>query len=507
MSPADVLLQPIFNPVGGYASYIVPAAFVLILQQTLLIGAAMLTGTALAAGGGAFAGVLGRGIAHLTIYLPALALYLIVLPRIYGFSTLGHPAADLGARDRLLAGDELHGTGRRGLVHAAGERDHPPAGDQPAAVLHRRLRLAARGDPRSRPRASGGMFPADSAIDGLVRINQLGAGIWEVAHDWLGLWCLALGYFALAVISAFAVKRGQRHAKARRAAIVAIALVLVAGVCGLSDASSRIAGRTIVGVVRATEIRVEPEVNGQLVSIEVEKGATVHAGDVLARLSAVELTAQADQARAALGVGNRKPQQRLCRCASRTGRLSEGRDRQGERPARLCAGAAHQDQHAGAPELRVPAVARPGRERRRQRARPMWREAQANYDAAVAGPTREERAIADAQVQAAAAAVTVLERRLDKMVLRAPADGMVSVIAAEVGENVRAGQPILMVEAAGKQWLSFNVREDHLHRLAMGKTASVMRNGADGAIKAVITELRPLGAVRDLAGRTRHRRS
>jgi len=88
LSPADVLLQPIFNPVGGYASYVVPAAFVLILQQTLLIGAAMLTGTALAKGGGVFAGVLGRGIAHLTIYLPALALYLIVLPRIYGFSTL-----------------------------------------------------------------------------------------------------------------------------------------------------------------------------------------------------------------------------------------------------------------------------------------------------------------------------------------------------------------------------------------------------------------------------------
>ena len=75
---------------GGYASYIVPAAFLLIMQQTLLIGAAMLTGTALAKDGGAFAGVFGRGIAHLTIYLPALALYLIVLPRIYGFSTLGH---------------------------------------------------------------------------------------------------------------------------------------------------------------------------------------------------------------------------------------------------------------------------------------------------------------------------------------------------------------------------------------------------------------------------------
>src|SRR6516165_5712170 len=91
-TPAEVLLQPIFNPVGGYASFIVPAAFVLLLQQMLLIGASMLTVVALTQPrGGAFATVLGRGIAHLTIYLPALALYFIVLPRVYGFSTLGHP--------------------------------------------------------------------------------------------------------------------------------------------------------------------------------------------------------------------------------------------------------------------------------------------------------------------------------------------------------------------------------------------------------------------------------
>jgi HlyD family secretion protein len=66
------------------------------------------------------------------------------------------------------------------------------------------------------------------------------------------------------------------------------------------------------------------------------------------------------------------------------------------------------------------------------------------------------------------------------MILRAPANGVVSVIVAEVGENVRAGQPILMVEAAGEQWLSFNAREDHLSGLAVGETVSVMRNGADG---------------------------
>jgi len=37
------------------------------------------------------------------------------------------------------------------------------------------------------------------------------------------------------------------------------------------------------------------------------------------------------------------------------------------------------------------------------------------------------------------------------------------------------------------------VLEDLLGGLTVGKAVSVMRNGADGAIKAVITELRPLG--------------
>src|SRR5262249_43344517 len=87
--------------------------------------------------------------------------------------------------------------------------------------------------------------------------------------------------------------------KARRAAMVAIPLVLVAGALIYSARRSD-SSATIVGVVRATEVRVEPEVNGQLMSIAVEKGAHVRAGDVLAKLSAVELTAQLDQARAAL---------------------------------------------------------------------------------------------------------------------------------------------------------------------------------------------------------------
>jgi ABC-2 type transport system permease protein len=212
LSPADVLLQPIFNPVGGYASYVVPAAFVLILQQTLLIGAAMLTGTALAKGGGAFAGVLGRGIAHLTIYLPALALYLIVLPRVYGFSTLGHlPQLFALAAVFLLA------TSFMGQAVGAWFTRPENATILLLATSLPQFFMAGFAWPREAipdvALAFGRIFPADSAIDGLVRINQLGAGIWEVAHDWFALWCLALAYFALAVISAFAVKRGRGHAQ------------------------------------------------------------------------------------------------------------------------------------------------------------------------------------------------------------------------------------------------------------------------------------------------------
>jgi multidrug resistance efflux pump len=43
------------------------------------------------------------------------------------------------------------------------------------------------------------------------------------------------------------------------------------------------------------------------------------------------------------------------------------------------------------------------------------------------GPTAEQRGIANAQVQAAAATLAVLERRLDKTMVRAPANGIVTV--------------------------------------------------------------------------------
>jgi ABC-2 type transport system permease protein len=208
-SPVNILLQPIFNPVGGYANYVVPAAFVLILQQTLLMGAAMLTaGTSLR--GSALTSVLGRGIAHLTLYLPAIALYFLVLPRIYGFSALGNPV-----QWGLLAALLVLATSFMGQMTGSWfKRPETPTLIFLATSLPQFF-LTGFSWPREAipdvALAAGRIFPADMAIDGIVRINQLGAHLWDVAHDWLGLWILTLVYFTLAVISTHLLRRKHVH--------------------------------------------------------------------------------------------------------------------------------------------------------------------------------------------------------------------------------------------------------------------------------------------------------
>jgi ABC-2 type transport system permease protein len=209
--PADVLMQPIFNPVGGYASYVVPAAFVLILQQMLLIGSAMLTVDAVVqAGSGAFASVLGRGIAHLTIYLPALLLYFFVLPRFYGFSTLGQPLQLLALASVFVLATSFMGQ----AVGAWFKRPETPTliflGTSLPQFFLTGFSWPREAIPKDALEA-GYVFPSVFAIDGMVRIDQLGANLWEVARDWRGLWMLAVIYFALAVISAHLARRRRLH--------------------------------------------------------------------------------------------------------------------------------------------------------------------------------------------------------------------------------------------------------------------------------------------------------
>jgi HlyD family secretion protein len=276
----------------------------------------------------------------------------------------------------------------------------------------------------------------------------------------------------------------------RRQAVLGLVLIAL-GIGGYVLWRSK-ENATLIGVVRTTEIRVAPEVGGQLVTINVQKGDHVKAGDVVAQLSAIELSASVVQARAARDQASAQRDNvfagvRAEEVASLASAIDKAKSRLDYAQSELARKAQLVPSNAASQQDLDQAQADAAT------ARADVADAQANHAAAVAGPTREERAIADAQVKAAARAVEVLERRLDKTTLRAPADGIVTVVVAEVGENLTAGQPVLAIAATGKQWLSFNVREDMLHGLTVGDKVEVVRAGEEPR-PATVTELTPLGS-------------
>ena len=160
----------------------------------------------------------------------------------------------------------------------------------------------------------------------------------------------------------------------------------------------------VVGIVRATEIRVAPEVGGQVAAIKVRKGDHVKAGDPVAELSALELTASVAQARAALAAA----------VADRNNVYAGVRAEQITTLAAEIAKAKSRLAFAEQQLTRVSTLARGDNatqqnldqaENDAASARADVAEAEANHAEAQAGPTREQRAIADAQVEAASAAL------------------------------------------------------------------------------------------------------
>ena len=205
VSPVELLMEPLYNPTGGYASYVVPAAFVLIIQQTLLMGAAMLATLGIAGRRPASAigpaALIGRTVAHAAIYVPALALFLVILPRIYGFSTLGKVSALA-----LFAVPFIFATSLMGQAAGLFFKHRETAVLVFVATTLPQFFLVGVSWPREMIppllEQIRRVFPSESAIDGFVRINQMGASLAEVRLDWLYLWLLAAAYFVLAVVAA-----------------------------------------------------------------------------------------------------------------------------------------------------------------------------------------------------------------------------------------------------------------------------------------------------------------
>jgi ABC-2 type transport system permease protein len=215
VSPVESLSEPLFNPTGGYASYVVPAAFMLIIQQTLLMGSATLGGVAFERGGvegrrrrEGFRAIIGNALAHLCLALPALALYLIILPRVYGFS-YSNRILDL----LMLAIPFILSVSFLGQFASSWFKRRETAVLLFIATSLPLFFLVGVSWPAeaipATLRSFSFIFPSTSAIDGLVRINQMGATLHEVSHDWIDLWVLAAVYAALAVLSGWLLSRNS----------------------------------------------------------------------------------------------------------------------------------------------------------------------------------------------------------------------------------------------------------------------------------------------------------
>ncbi len=206
--PMPLTAVPVFNPEAGYATYVLPAAFVLILQQTLLMGVGLLgtlPGADPAEDGTRRRGLLpttivaGKLLAYLALEAVILPVYLIVLPYLYGLPRLGGILLIL-----IFAVPFVLSVAGLGFVVAGIFR-------KPIRVA---LILAALGLPLfmvagfSWPseaippviRLLSLLVPSTSAIDGFVKLSQLGAALSAVNSEFLTLWALALFYNFVALL-------------------------------------------------------------------------------------------------------------------------------------------------------------------------------------------------------------------------------------------------------------------------------------------------------------------
>ncbi len=219
--PMPATTIPLFNPQSGYATYILPAAFVLILQQTLLIGTGLLGTYPLPPDVReklrairAVDKVAGRMLAYLFLEAFVLSFYLVVLPYLYGIPRLGSVSSlTVVALPFVIAVASL------GMVVAKLFRSPVVVQMVAAAIGMPFMFLAGFSWPvEAIPeplRTAALILPSTSAIHAIVNVGQMGASLADVRGQLFILGSLAAIYFSLAVLlEAYEAKRKHLHANA-----------------------------------------------------------------------------------------------------------------------------------------------------------------------------------------------------------------------------------------------------------------------------------------------------
>lgn len=266
-----------------------------------------------------------------------------------------------------------------------------------------------------------------------------------------------------------------------------IAIVIIAGML-IPDPEEIIQGQ-----VETSDYRLSSKIPARVLEIRVEEGDIVSKGDTLVILEAPDIEAKLAQAEAAF----------------QAAKAIEQKARNGAR----------QEQIQSAYEVWQKAIAgREVAEKTYNRINSLFEkgvlaeqkrdEAQANYQAMIAsenaaksqyemavnGSRNEDINAAEAQVQRANGAINEVSSYVKETVLVASADGIVTEIFPEIGELVGSGAPIMNVSMAGDMWFTFNVREDLLPDLVVGREVSVYIPAYDKSVKVKIIRLKDVGS-------------
>ena len=248
----------------------------------------------------------------------------------------------------------------------------------------------------------------------------------------------------------------------------------------------------IQGQAETEEYRVSSKVPGRVYRFYVKEGDQVHAGDTLALLEAPDIDAklaQAEAAQSAAMAQNRKAErgarQEQIRAAYEMWQKAKAgleiTQKSYERIKRL-----HDEGVMTAQKLDEITA-------QRDAAIATEQAAKAQYDMAVNGADREDRAAAMALVEKARGAVREVNSYLSETVLIAPCAGEVSEIFPQEGELVGTGAPIMNIAVMEDMWVSFNVREDLLKGLTVGTEFEAYVPALDRDIRLKVYYMKDLG--------------
>lgn len=201
----------IFNPAGGFASFILPGILILVIQQTLILGIGMLSGTARERNRfntivpinkhykGTLRVVLGKSLAYLVVYAVMCIWVFIVVPRIFALPRLAQPIMMLTFLLPYLLASIFFAMTLSGLMKS---RESPMLVFLFLSVPL--LFMSGITWPREGIpvfwKAFGFLFPSTSAIHGYIRINSMGASLYDVAFEYRVLWIQTGVYFLTACL-------------------------------------------------------------------------------------------------------------------------------------------------------------------------------------------------------------------------------------------------------------------------------------------------------------------